>query len=213
MVRTAEDEGIQFEFIPARSPNFGGLWEAAVKSFKGHFRKIVGNQQLSYDELHTIVQQVAAILNSRPLTPLSNDPNDYAALTPGHFLVGRPLTAVPEPDLQEIPENRLAVWQRSQEFVQRLWRKWKTHYLSDLHNRTKWTRKRDNIKIGTMVLVKEDNLPPQRWKLGRVTEIYAGSDGNVRVVNVRTKDGIFKRGISKICVLPIKDNASTDEEQ
>ncbi|XP_062713002.1 uncharacterized protein LOC134290052 [Aedes albopictus] len=213
VVRTAEDEGIQFEFIPARSPNFGGLWEAAVKSFKGHFRKIVGNQQLSYDELHTIVQQVAAILNSRPLTPLSNDPNDYAALTPGHFLVGRPLTAVPEPDLQEIPENRLAVWQRSQEFVQRLWRKWKTHYLSDLHNRTKWTRKRDNIKIGTMVLVKEDNLPPQRWKLGRVTEIYAGSDGNVRVVNVRTKDGIFKRGISKICILPIKDNASTDEEQ
>ncbi|XP_062541377.1 uncharacterized protein LOC134209407 [Armigeres subalbatus] len=210
VVRTAEDEGIQFDFIPARSPNFGGLWEAAVKSFKCHFRKVVGNQQLSYDELHTIVQQVAAILNSRPLTPLTND---YAALTPGHFLVGRPLTAIPERDLQEIPENRLSAWQQSQDFVQKLWRKWKTQYLSDLHNRTKWTKKRNNIKIDTMVLVKEDNLPPLKWKLGRVAEIYTGADGNVRVVDVRTKDGMFKRAISKICVLPIKDNASTDEEQ
>lgn len=63
-----------------------------------------------------------------------------------------------------------------------------------------------------MVLVKEDNLPPQRWKLGRVAEIYTGSDGNVRVVEVRTKDGLFKRAISKICVLPIKDNAPIEEE-
>ncbi|XP_062703824.1 uncharacterized protein LOC134286256 [Aedes albopictus] len=212
ITRSAEDDGIRFNFIPARSPNFGGLWEAAVKSFKGHFRRTIGTRQLSYDELNTIVQQVAAILNSRPLTPLSNDPDDFSALTPGHFLIGRPLTAVPEPDLQGIPENRLAVWQRSQEFVQRLWQTWKTHYLSDLHNRTKWTKQRDNLKIGTMVLVKEDNLPPQRWQLGRVAEIFPGSDGNVRVVTVRTKDGSFKRGISKICVLPIRDNASTSEE-
>ncbi|XP_062538691.1 uncharacterized protein LOC134206966 [Armigeres subalbatus] len=212
IVRSAEDEGIQFSFIPARSPNFGGLWEAAVKSFKGHFRRTVGTRQLSYDELNTIVQQVAAILNSRPLTPLSNDPNDFSVLTPGHFLIGRPLIAVPEPDLQDIPENRLSSWQKSQDFIQKLWRSWKTHYLSDLHNRTKWTKQRDNIKIGTMVIVKEDNLPPQKWQLARVVEIFPGSDGNVRVVTVRTKDGSFKRAISKICVLPIRDNASPSEE-
>lgn len=212
IVRSAEDEGIQFAFIPARSPNFGGLWEAAVKSFKGHFRRSIGTRQLSYDELNTIVQQVAAVLNSRPLTPLSSDPNDFAALTPGHFLIGRPLTAVPEPDVQDIPENRLSIWQKSQEAVQQFWKTWKTHYLSDLHNRTKWTKQRDNIQIDTMVLVKEDNLPPQRWQLGRVEEIFPGSDGNVRVVKVRTKDGSFKRAISKICVLPIRDNASSSGE-
>ncbi|XP_062713522.1 uncharacterized protein LOC134290400 [Aedes albopictus] len=82
ITRSAEDDGIRFNFIPARSPNFGGLWEAAVKSFKGHFRRTIGTRQLSYDELNTIVQQVAAILNSRPLTPLSNDPDDFSALTP-----------------------------------------------------------------------------------------------------------------------------------
>ncbi|XP_058457004.1 uncharacterized protein LOC131434353 [Malaya genurostris] len=120
MIRAAEDDGIEFKFIPARSPNFGGLWEAAVKSFKGHFRRTIGINPLSYDQLHTVVQQVAAILNSRPLTPLSNDPHDYPALTPGHFLTGRPLTAIPEPELHEIPENRLELWQRSQVFVQRI---------------------------------------------------------------------------------------------
>lgn len=170
---------------------------------------------LTYDELHTVVSQIAAILNSRPLTPLSNDPNDFSALTPGHFLVGRPLTSVPEPDLGEIPENRLSHWQRTQDFVQQLWKKWKTQYLSDLHNRTKWTRQRNNVRIGTMVVVKEDNLPPQKWRLGRITEIFPSQDGNIRVVAVRTQDGVFRRGISKICVLPIRDNdqESPSEEQ
>ncbi|XP_062538281.1 uncharacterized protein LOC134206570 [Armigeres subalbatus] len=175
VVNAALEDGIEFKFIPPRTPNFGGLWEAAI----------------------------AAILNSTPLMPVSNDPTDFTALTPGHFLVGRPLTAVPQPALQEIPENRLSHWQRTQGFVQQLWRKWKTQYLSDLLNRTKWTRSRDNISIGTMVLVKEDKLPPQKWRLGRVTEIFPGQDGIVRVVTIRTQDGIFRpisllSGLSKL---------------
>ncbi|XP_055633327.1 uncharacterized protein LOC129773709 [Toxorhynchites rutilus septentrionalis] len=208
VTRDCETEGIQFKFIPPRSPNFGGLWEAAVKSFKTQFRKTIGSRVLTYDEIHTVVQQLAAILNSRPLTPLSNDPNDYEALTPGHFIAGRPLVSIPSPDLQEIPENRLFLWQKSQSYVQQIWRKWKTHYLSDLHNRTKWTQKRDNLIVGTMVLVKDDNLPPQKWCLGRIAETIPGSDGIIRVVTVRTNDGLLKRGISKICVLPVRDNCS-----
>ena len=211
MVREEEDDGIDFRFIPARSPNFGGLWEAAVKSFKSHFRRTIGNTPLSYDELNTVVHQVAAILNSRPLTPLSNDPHDYTALTPGHFLIGRPLIAFPEPDLLDLSENRLSLWQRSQAYVQRIWKKWKTDYLSTLQARTKWTKRRDNIRIGTMVIVKEDNLPPQKWRLGRVAKVFHGTDGNIRVVTVRTKDGLFTRGIAKICVLPIQDNKETTE--
>lgn len=78
--------------------------------------------------------------------------------------------------------------------------------MSNIHNRTKWTRQRDNIAVGTMVVLKEDGLPPLKWHLGRVTDIHTGSDGNVRVVTVRTKYGDFRRAISKICILPIRDN-------
>ncbi|XP_065082920.1 uncharacterized protein LOC135705238 [Ochlerotatus camptorhynchus] len=214
IVNEAEEDEIEFRFIPARSPNFGGLWEAAVKSFKSHFKRTIGSRTLLHDEMQTVVVQVEAILNSRPLTPISNDPTDFEALTPGHFLVQRPLTAVPEPDLSHIPENRLSLLQKSQDFVQQIWKKWSTQYLSDLHNRTKWTRRRNNISVDTMVVVKEDNIPTMKWKLGRVVKVHAGTDANIRVVTVRTKDGLFRRAISKICVLPIRDNqaVSTSEE-
>lgn len=110
----AVNERIDFKFIPARSPNFGGLWEAAVKSFKGAFKRTIGTKTLQYDEMITVLTQVEAVLNSRPLTPISNDPGDFEALTPGHFLVQRPLTAIAEPNLEAVPTNRLSVWQRAQ---------------------------------------------------------------------------------------------------
>ncbi|XP_062538491.1 uncharacterized protein LOC134206783 [Armigeres subalbatus] len=72
----AAQDGITFKFIPAKSPNFGGLWEAAVKSLKAHMKKVIGNRMLKPDEMSTVVAQIEACLNSRPLTPLSNDPND-----------------------------------------------------------------------------------------------------------------------------------------
>ncbi|XP_062538668.1 uncharacterized protein LOC134206940 [Armigeres subalbatus] len=91
--------GITFRFIPARSPHFGGIWEAGVKSFKYHFRRIMGQQAFSMDQLLTVVAQIESVLNSRPLVPLSDSPDDLTALTPGHFLIGEPLVSIPEPDL------------------------------------------------------------------------------------------------------------------
>ncbi|XP_055522767.1 uncharacterized protein LOC129716950 [Wyeomyia smithii] len=206
IVTEAAKDMIDFKFIPAKSPNFGGLWEAAVKSLKGHMRRVIGNNLLRPDEMFTVVTQIEACLNSRPITPLSNDHRDLEALTPGHFLIQRPLTAVPEPSLTEIPENRLSRWQLVQQFFQTIWKRWSTEYFSDLHNRNKWTRRRNNLHIGTMVLVKEDNLPPLKWQLRRVAEIHPGTDGNIKVVTVRTQQGTYRRGILKICILPIRDN-------
>ncbi|XP_062556585.1 uncharacterized protein LOC134221410 [Armigeres subalbatus] len=208
--QTAEDR-IEFQFIPARSPNFGGLWESAVKSFKNLFKRTIGTRALQYDKMQTFLTKAEAILNSRPLTPISNDPDDFEALTPGHFLIQRPLIAIPEPDLAGIPENRLSAWEMETKFTQQLWRKWSKQYLSNLHNRTKWTRQRNNIAVGTMVVLKEENLPPLKWQLARVVEVHPGSDGNIRVVTVRTKDGSYQRAISKICVLPIRNNNSLSD--
>ncbi|XP_062534088.1 uncharacterized protein LOC134203223 [Armigeres subalbatus] len=209
----AAAEGIEFKFIPARSPNFGGLWEAAVKSFKTTFKKVIGTRTLQYDEMQTVLTQIEAVLNSRPLTPISNDPGDFEALTPGHFLVQRPLTAIAEPCLENIPTNRLSIWQRAQAYSQQIWKKWTTLYLSDLHNRTKWTRRRDNIAVGTMVLLMDERLPPLKWNLGRVTEVFRGSDDNIRVVDVQTSSGVYRRAISKICILPMRDNAYSSNDE
>ncbi|GFW00283.1 integrase catalytic domain-containing protein [Trichonephila clavipes] len=80
------NEEITWKIIPPRSPNFGGLWEAGVKSFKHHFKGTVGDARLTLEQFITIATQIESILNSRPLTFMSSDPNDFAVLTPGHFL-------------------------------------------------------------------------------------------------------------------------------
>ncbi|XP_053968790.1 uncharacterized protein LOC128870218 [Anastrepha ludens] len=90
----ATDEGFTFAFIPPRAPHFGGLWEAAVKSAKYLLVRAISNALLTAEELQTLLVEVEAVLNSRPLVPLSQDPNDGEALTPAHLLVGCPLRAL-----------------------------------------------------------------------------------------------------------------------
>ncbi|GFW74923.1 uncharacterized protein TNCV_2677911 [Trichonephila clavipes] len=125
------NEKITWKFIPPRSPNFGGLWEAGVKSFKHQFKGPVGDARLTLEQFITITTQIESILNSRPLTPMSSDPNDFAVLTPGHFLIGRPLQSLPEPDMTDKLDNRLSQWQKLTKFVQFIWSKWRLDYLNN----------------------------------------------------------------------------------
>ncbi|XP_071580995.1 uncharacterized protein [Temnothorax nylanderi] len=103
------EQETSWSFIPPNAPHFGGLWEAAVKSAKYHMARIIGQAHLTFEEMQTVLCEVEAILNSRPLTQLSADPNDLAYLTisPGNFLVGTALNSFPCHDLHDINENRL----------------------------------------------------------------------------------------------------------
>lgn len=135
------DQGIAWSFIPPNAPHFGGLWEAAVKSAKYHMSRIVGQAHLTYEEMQTVLSEIEAILNSRPITPLSEDPNDLLCLTPGHFLVGTALNSFPCDDISDIKENRLVRWQRVEQLRQHFWRRWSVEYLNLLQERTRWTGK------------------------------------------------------------------------
>jgi len=99
---------ISWYFNPPSSPR--GLWEAGVKSTKSLLFRSVGQQQLTGEELTTLLTQIEATLNSRPLCPLSNDPNDLEALTPSHFLTLEPSTSLPDPDLASVPLSKLQRW-------------------------------------------------------------------------------------------------------
>lgn len=205
LARYLTSEEIQWNFIPPRSPNFGGLWEAGVKSFKYYLKRVVGDARLTIEEFLTVINQIEGILNSRPITPLSSDPEDLDVLTPSHFLIGRPVNNVPDPDHTLLPDNRLTHWQHITKLTQIIWKRWSNSYLSNLQQRSKWLFSKENVKIGTLVIIKEDGLLICKWLLGRITELFPGADGKVRVVNVKTKNGIFKRCITKICVLPIEN--------
>nr|XP_012217069.1 PREDICTED: uncharacterized protein LOC105668938 [Linepithema humile] len=114
-------DGTSWHFIPPAAPHFGGIWEAGVKSMKHHLRRVVGNHTLSSDEFATLLCQIEACLNSRPISALTADLEDFATLIPGHFLIGAPLAAVPEESVLELQENRLSRYQRVQAMLEHFW--------------------------------------------------------------------------------------------
>lgn len=198
--------GTEWHFIPPSAPHFGGLWEAGVKSIKHHLKRVIGDTKLTYEEMSTVLCQIEACLNSRPLCPISEDPDELQVLTPGHFLIGEAPTMPPETNYQSTPINRLKRWQLCSKIQQDFWRIWKDEYLSRLQQRTKWLQKSANVKVGNIVLVKDERTPSSAWPLGKIIETHGGHDNLVRVVDVRIGKKTFRRPITKICVLPIRDN-------
>jgi len=152
--------------------------------------------------------QIEACLNSRPLTSHSIDPESFAVLTPAHFLVGGCLTLPPEPQHPEKPVNYLKRWQLVQGMTQGFWRRLSSEYLRSVQPRTRLTTAdKHSIKIGDLVLVIEDNQPPLKWHLGRVTMLHPGSDSIIKVVTIQMSGGImFQRPIVKLCPLPYAAN-------
>ena len=123
ITKTLVEEGITWHFLPQKASHFGGIWEAATKSTKYHLNRIVGNVRLTYEEMSTVLCQIEACLNSRPLVPLSSDPSDYGVLTPGHFLIGCALNTIPEPDITDVKLNRLNRWQHVETLCQHFWKR------------------------------------------------------------------------------------------
>ncbi|XP_046749846.1 uncharacterized protein LOC124413362 [Diprion similis] len=200
------DQAIQWHFIPPYSPHMGGLWEAGIKSVKTHLRRVLSEACLTFEEMYTVLVQTEAVLNSRPLTPISSDPTDLEALTPGHFLIGGSLTAIPERNFNETPSNRLTRFQYLAKLTQQFWTRWSNEYLSNLQQRYKWNREArvSDLKVGTMVLLRDDQTPSMQWALGRILECHPGKDSQTRVISIRTAKGTVKRTVAKICILPIE---------
>lgn len=195
-------KAITWHFIPPYSPNFGGLWEASIKLAKRHILKSCTSALLNFEEMSTLLCQIEACLNSRPLTPISSDSTDLQALTPGHFIIGAPLLEIPEPSS---PPKQLLLssrWQLIQNVRRHFWTRWSREYLPQLQPRAKWTTSTPDLTIGDMVIVRDIQTPPLQWRLGRVTQLHKGTDGHVRTVILHTSKGEMTRTLSKISKVP-----------
>jgi hypothetical protein len=206
VLRHLAEFNINWHFIPARSPHFGGLWEAGIKAVKGHIKRVIGQTSLTYEEMYTLLTGIEACLNSRPLCPLTEDPSDLNVLTPGHFLIGTAMTSPLEHQIVDVPQNRLTRWQHLEQMRQHFWNRWSKEYVGQLQERPKWQKGNSSaaIKEGDLVVLKEAT-PPLTWKLGRVTAVHPGADDIIRVATVKTDSGTTKRAVRNLCVLPIDD--------
>ncbi|CAB0042829.1 unnamed protein product, partial [Trichogramma brassicae] len=171
-----QKRGTVWKFIPPRAPHFGGLWEAAVRGFKHHFRRVIGDARLTFEELSTVAARIEACLNSRPLCPRSSRPEDFEALTPAHFLVGTSLLDYPEPcDNRTLSfTNR---WRLLRGMRDMFWSRWRQEVLSQMQQRSKWLTARESLQPGDMVLLRDDLCTPSSWPLARVVQVHPGSDG------------------------------------
>lgn len=198
---------ICWHFNPPSAPHMGGMWEAAVKSAKSLLHRVILNTVLTYEELNTVLHQVEATLNSRPLGAMSSDPNDYRTLTAGHFLTLEPLVTIPSPKdaTNDVKMSSQKRWSLILQIQQHFWTRWQKEFLHTLQERPKWNRPDKNLQLGDLVIIKEPT-PPLKWSTARVVEVHPGDDGTVRVATVKTSTGkILTRPAVKLCPIPLND--------
>ncbi|XP_026741350.1 uncharacterized protein LOC113503524 [Trichoplusia ni] len=201
--RELANNGTECHFIPPHAPNFGGLWEAGIKSTKHHLKRVIGNSTLTYEEMATVLAQIEACLNSRPLSYVE-DQDKMSVLTPGHFLLGESPVVPPDASYESTTNiTNLKRWQLCQKMMRDFWRRWSHDYLHQFLQRYRWSYKTPEPSLGSIVLVKEDNMPPGKWLLGRIVQKHPGTDGITRVVTIRTQSATMKRPTSKLCILPV----------
>ena len=203
--------GTKWEFQPPSAPHFGGAHESLVRSTKLALYRTLKIDSDNYrypveEVLRTWLFEVASLLNSRPLCYVSSDPQDFRSITPNDLLGRRPRNEASQHLVaEELPKDRFKGVQRLTKFF---WDLWIKQYLPTLVARRKWTTKQRNFQPGDEVLIVEPNLPRGRWRTGRVTAVYPGRDGLVRVAKVGTEDGEITRPIHRLCLLQAVNSSS-----
>ncbi|KAI2645930.1 Hydroxamate-type ferrichrome siderophore peptide synthetase [Labeo rohita] len=162
---------------------------------------VVGHQLLDEEGLQTLFCEVETILNNRPITKVSEDPNDLEALTPNHILLLKSKPILP-PGLFEKSDLYIKRrWRQVQYVAELFWKRWTSEYLLVMQERQKWTKQKRNFIPGDIVVIADATAPRGSWMMGRVRSTTADSRGLVRSVKVQTKTSILDRPITKLCLL------------
>ncbi|KFD48533.1 hypothetical protein M513_10610 [Trichuris suis] len=94
---------------------------------------------------------------------------------------------------------------RAIEISDRFWRRWQRDFLPTLRRRTKWTSPNRDLQVNDVVLIVDPLSHRAHWVIGRVLDVFPGSDGRIRVAMVKTRDGAYKRPVARLAVLERAD--------
>jgi hypothetical protein len=143
------------------------------------------------------------MVNSRPLTIVSSDPDDPEAITPNHFLIGTSSSAQPPGEFSDRDFSLRKQWRISQKLADNFWSRWVKKYIPSLVKRSKWHEKSIPMTVGDIVVIADGDGPRNNWPLGRIIQTYPGKDGQVRVADVKTKTGTYRRPVIKLIKLDV----------
>ncbi|XP_042900642.1 uncharacterized protein [Parasteatoda tepidariorum] len=203
-------KNIVWKFIVEKSPWWGGFWERQIRTVKTCLKKIIGKSSLTLKELETVFLEIEAMINSRPITYLYNEPSEPSPLTPSHFLVGKRLMSLPVVKYKpnDLIVNRDSLTKRykyQQTLLDHFWNRWRKQYL--LHLRSAYISsppgKITSFKVNYIVLINDERYPRNMWMLGRILEVYQGRDGNIRSLLIKTPKGDIRRSVQLVSNLEI----------
>jgi len=192
---------IEWQFNPPTASHMGGVWERMIRTVRKILKGILGEQLVNDEVLATTLAEVEGILNARPLTKISQDPNDMEPLTPNHLLLMKQPHCLPPGIFKKEDQYCRRRWRQTQYLADLFWKRWRREYLPSLQERQRWLRPRRNFKVDDLVLMVDDNAPRGQWSIGKIVETYPGRDGKVRSVEVKAGTKFYKRPIAKLCLL------------
>ena len=202
---------IKWIFNPPTGSHHGRVWERCIRTTRKVIKAVIREQILDDEGINTLMCEVEAIINGRPITKLFYDPRDMEPLTPNHLLMLRAGLTVPPATLtkQDIYRRR---WRQVQYLANGFWHRWIWEYLLSLQVRQKWNMERRNFAVNDIVLLLDDKTPRGSWPLGRVVEVYTSRrDGLVRSVKLKTRTAELIRPVNKITLLEGAEATKNDK--
>ena len=192
---------VQWYFNLPHASHMGGVWERQIRTI----RKILTSQlhqhadKLTDEVLETLFSEVESMINSRPLTKVSDDVNDAAVLSPNQMLmINTPMNSAEYHQQFHRGDLYKARWRTVQHLANQFWKRWTREYIPELQRRNKWNQATENLQVGDVVLICEEATPRYLWPLGLVVEVKVGRDKLVRTVKVKTPSTVLVRPVSKV---------------
>ena len=217
--------GIRWRFISKRAPWYGGIWKHLIGLTKTTLRKVLGKVLVTLPVLQTVIVEIEAVRNDRPLTYVSADLRDPEPLTPSHLLCSRRITSMPhaitedeisDPTFGGPPIKEMAKHQS--QMIQHFESRWRKEYLTSLceYHKAFGTTKQQ-IQVGDVVIIHDDvlndDVPRTNRNLAVVEKLVTGLDGITRAAEIRTTNGRTNRPITKLFPLEVNGNDSSPETQ
>ncbi|GBO26557.1 hypothetical protein AVEN_205168-1 [Araneus ventricosus] len=206
--RNAEIQRITWKFIPPTAAWWGGFWERLLRTVKELLRRTLGKAIFKYEELLTILCECEKVVNSRPLTYLSEDMQDLTPITPAMFLFDISTAEVKDLDVRDANHFRKRLRFRAKVFEE-LRKRFRSEYLGQLIQRQKQDPQSSNVREGYIVLIGDDVKKRLQWPLVRIIELIPGKDGLVRTVKLKTQSSTLIRPIQRVFPLELSGNDLT----
>ncbi|KAL0153188.1 hypothetical protein M9458_051515 [Cirrhinus mrigala] len=194
-------KGIQWIFNPPAASHHGGAWERQIRTIWKVLMSVLKQQNVDDEGLQTVLCEVEAIVNDRPITKTSDDPNDLDALTPNHLLLLKTHATLPPGTFKKEDFYARRRWKQAQYLADLFWTRWTAEYLPQVQERQKWSKTHRNLQIGDVVLIVDHCAPRNSWRMGRIIKTMPDSNGTVRRVVEQTKTNTLERPITKLCFL------------